>query len=106
VSWPVTRFASNGCDWLTITLLDVLSGFDTLQVCTRYELDPEQDLALFETGVRLGFHVPGVREPSRLEGRHSGETRWDSLPENARRYVLAVEKARRCVARQGGIHGA
>lgn len=82
----------NGCDWLTITLLDVLSGFDTLQVCTRYELDPEQDLALFETGVRLGFHVPVYESLPGWKEDIRGETRWDSLPENARRYVLAVEK--------------
>lgn len=90
----LARYAArlNGCDWITLTLLDVLSGFDEIKVCTRYELDPEQDLALFETGARLGFHIPvyetlpGWREDIR------GETRWESLPENARRYVHALEK--------------
>ncbi len=82
----------NGCDWIAITLLDVLSGFESLKICTRYELDPEQDLALFETGARLAFHVPVYESLPGWKEDIQGETRWESLPENARNYVLAVEK--------------
>jgi len=90
----LARYAArlNGCDWITLTLLDVLSGFDELKVCTRYELDPEQDLALFETGVRLGSHIPVYETLPGWKEDIRGETRWDALPTNARRYVEALEK--------------
>lgn len=82
----------NGCDWIALTLLDVLSGFDELKICTRYELDPEQDLALFETGARLGCHIPVYESLSGWKESIRGETSWEALPENAKKYVLALEK--------------
>lgn len=90
----LARYATrlNGCDWITLTLLDVLSGFEELKICTRYELDPEQDLAIFETGARLGCHIPVYESFPGWKENIRGETRWDSLPENAKRYVLTLEK--------------
>ncbi len=90
----LARYAArlNGCDWITLTLLDVLSGLDEIMVCTRYELDPEQDLALFETGARLGFHIPVYETIPGWKEDIRGETRWESLPGNARRYVSILEK--------------
>ncbi len=90
----LARYSSrlNGCDWITLTLLDVLSGFDELSVCTRYELDPEQELALFETGARLGCHIPVYETLPGWKEDIRGETRWESLPRNARNYVQTLEK--------------
>ena len=82
----------NGATWTTITLLDVLSGIPELKVCKKYELDPEIDLTLFETGVRLGKHIPVYETLPGWEEDIKGEQEWHALPENARNYVLFIEK--------------
>lgn len=82
----------NGSTWTAITLLDVLSGIPELKVCMKYELDPEIDLSLFETGVRLGKHIPIYETLPGWEEDIKGEREWDALPENARNYVLFIEK--------------
>lgn len=82
----------NGVTWTTITLLDVLSGIPELKICKKYELDPEIDLTLFETGVRLGKHIPVYETLPGWEEDIKGERDWDALPENARNYVLLIEK--------------
>ncbi len=82
----------NGCTWTTLTLLDVLSGIPELKVCKKYELDPEIELTLFETGARLGKHVPVYETLPGWEEDISGEREWDALPLNARNYVLFIEK--------------
>jgi adenylosuccinate synthase len=82
----------NGCTWTALTLLDVLSGIPELKVCKKYELDPEIDLTLFETGERLGKHIPVYETLPGWEEDITGEQEWDVLPENARKYVLFIEK--------------
>lgn len=82
----------NGCTWTVLTLLDVLSGIPELNICTKYELDPEIDIALFETGVRLGNHKPVYETLPGWEEDISGERDWEALPENAKHYVLFIEK--------------
>lgn len=82
----------NGCTWTALTLLDVLSGMESLEVCSRYELDPEIDHTLFETGTRLGKHVPVYESLPGWKEDITGERRWDVLPVNARRYVEFLEK--------------
>jgi adenylosuccinate synthase len=82
----------NGCTWTAITLLDVLSGIPELKVCKKYELDPDIDLTLFETGERLGKHIPLYETLPGWEEDITGEQEWDVLPENARKYVLFIEK--------------
>jgi adenylosuccinate synthase len=82
----------NGCTWISLTLLDVLSGMGDLSVCTGYDLDPDASLTIFETGSRLGRHVPRYDVLPGWEEDIAGERSWDSLPVNARRYVELLEK--------------
>lgn len=82
----------NGSSWTVLTLLDVLSGFPELKVCKKYELDPEIDLNLFETGARLGKHIPVYETLPGWNEDITGERSWNALPENARSYVLFIEK--------------
>lgn len=82
----------NGCTWTALTLLDVLSGIPELKVCNKYELDPDVELTLFETGERLGKHIPLYETLPGWEEDITGEQEWDALPENARKYVLFIEK--------------
>ncbi len=81
----------NGSTWITLTLLDVLSGLDELKVCTRYELDPEIEASIFETGARLGKHTAEFETLPGWQEDIMGEQSWDSLPVNARNYVEFLE---------------
>ncbi len=82
----------NGCSWIALTLLDVLSGMEDLKVCRRYELDPEVEAPIFETGRRLDCHTPVYETLPGWSEDISGETEWSRLPPEARGYVEYVEK--------------
>ncbi len=76
----------NGCTSVTLTLLDVLSGFDELKICTGYEED------IFTTGRSMDKLIPVYKTLSGWSEDILGETQWDNLPEAAKVYVLTVEK--------------
>jgi adenylosuccinate synthase len=83
----------NGIDQLALTKLDVLSHFNELPVCVRYELPDGTETEDFPAH-QSDFHaarpvyetLPGWDEPL-----DTCETIGD-LPENARRYVEFVER--------------
>ena len=91
----VLRYAArvNGLSGVALTKLDVLTGFEKLQIAVAYELadghvvhqfpsDPE----LLEQAQPVYEDLPGWKEPI-------GDVReYDELPENARRYVERVEQ--------------
>ncbi len=70
----------------------MLSGIPEIKVCKKYELDPETDITLFETGERLGKHTPVYETLPGWEENISGERDWETLPENAKQYVLYIEQ--------------
>lgn len=83
----------NGLTELMLTKLDILSGFDSLNVCTAYELDGRQ-LAHFPTSVERLAHCKPVYEtlPGWSENIMDAVAPAD-LPENARAYVAFVAGA-------------
>ena len=81
-----------GIDGIALTKLDVLDGFETLQVCTAYRLDGQvidhlpaspsaqaRALPVYET-------VPGWR------GSTQGARSWAELPAEAVKYVRRIEE--------------
>ena len=88
----ILRYARrvNGLDMLCITLLDVLSGFDEINICTHYMMDG-QEVHNFPASVRaLGKCKPVyITLPGWIEDI-SGCTSWSSLPENAKNYIKTV----------------
>lgn len=88
------RYAArvNGLDCLAITLLDVLSGFPEVRICTRYRCDGQEfselpgDRRILERVEPVYETIPGWREELR------GASRWEDLPANARLYVRRVEE--------------
>jgi adenylosuccinate synthase len=82
----------NGCSWIALTLLDVLSGIPEISVCTGYELDPDTNLSIFQTGERLQRHVPRYEVLPGWEEDISGERSWNDLPGAARNYVETIER--------------
>jgi adenylosuccinate synthase len=88
-----TRFAMevNGVDAIALTKLDTLSGHETLQICTGYEIAgqatdrfPCGDVPL-DRVKPLYEQLPGWREPL------TGIRRFADLPQAARDYVDFIE---------------
>lgn len=84
----------NGITGLCVGHLDVLAGFETVQICTHYVKDGER-LAHFPTGdVSLLDGCEPVFET--LQGWEEADwdriTRFEDLPKNAQAYVRRVEE--------------
>jgi adenylosuccinate synthase len=88
------RYAAdlNGLDEVVITKLDILSGLNTLKICTGYEIEGEP-LEFFPNWVEriekcrhIYRELPGWSEDiSEIES-------WEGLPQNCRSYVEALEE--------------
>ena len=82
----------NGLSSLTITKLDVLSGIPRLKIAHAYQCGPKRletvppELNALEACQPISEEFPGWEED--LRGIH----RFSDLPENARRYLKAIEE--------------
>jgi adenylosuccinate synthase len=82
----------NSLDGLAVMLLDVLSTFPTLKICTGYlttdggPSDFPADRSLLETMIPVYEELPGWSE----EITHV--RRWEELPRNAQAYLRRVEE--------------
>lgn len=88
------RYAAriNGMTGIAITKLDVLTGLDTIRVCTRYVADdgteydePPMDAATLEGVTPVYEDMPGWREDI------CDVREWDDLPKNAQRFLRRIE---------------
>ena len=85
-----------GIDGIALTKLDVLDGFDTLQVCVGYDLD----------GERIGRLPAGHNAQARLKPIYEtfegwtqstrGARSWAELPAQAVKYVRSIEELIEC----------
>jgi len=90
----VVRYSAriNGVDALALTKLDVLDGLPEVQICTGYRTSGGMlsefpaDLRCLSGAEPVYEHMPGWSSPTR------GVTRFDDLPERARRYVRRLEE--------------
>lgn len=80
-----------GADELALTKLDVLSGFDTIRVCTAYEVDGREETD-FPFGDRLDQAKPAYTEMPGWQEDIQDVRRYEDLPANARRYVEFLEQ--------------
>jgi adenylosuccinate synthase len=77
----------NGVDSIAVTKLDVLDDFDTINVCTRYELNGRKtsnvplDLSDLAHVAPIYEALPGWNEDT------TGQTDFGSLPDKAREYL-------------------
>jgi adenylosuccinate synthase len=91
---PVARYSAriNGVTDFVLTKLDVLTGLDRIPVCVAYDVD---GVRVDEVPVsQSDFHhaVPIYEEFPGWTEDITGARTFDELPENARAYVLALEK--------------
>jgi adenylosuccinate synthase len=83
------RYAAtiNGLDEIVLTKLDVLTGIDTLKICTAYEIDGEQKTDFPNWVERLEKARPIYEELPGWTEDISGIRDYDELPENCRKYI-------------------
>jgi adenylosuccinate synthase len=82
----------SGVSSLAVSVLDVLSAFRTIKICTAYKVDG-QVLDAFPANVRVLERVEPVYEE--MDGWQcdiSDCKGWDELPSQARDYLQAVEE--------------
>ena len=88
------RYAArlSGVDTLSLMLLDVLSTFETLQICTEYELDGRQ-IHTFPSSSEDLWRVKPVYETVPGWGEEISDVRkFGDLPVNAQNYVKRISE--------------
>jgi len=84
--------AVNSVSSITLNKLDILSGIDTIRLCVAYSIDGQRVETWPSSGASLSRATPIYDEfPGWAEPIHAVRSLAD-LPENARRYVSAIEE--------------
>ncbi|MGF7059228.1 adenylosuccinate synthase [Brassicibacter mesophilus] len=83
----------NGLTSLAVTRLDTLGGFEKLKICNGYELDG-QIVADFPASLETLARCSPVYEDLNgwNEEEMNGVTKFDELPENAKKYIYRIEQ--------------
>ncbi len=84
-----------GATEVAITKLDVLTGFDELEVCVAYELDGKQTKD-FPFSADLDRCKPVIVKMKGWKEDISGCRKKEDLPENAIKYIEFIEKETEC----------
>jgi len=82
----------SGVTDIVLTKLDVLDELDIIKICTGYKINGKNyDYLPFDE--KLQEHIEPIYKS--LDGWNQttfGITKWESLPENAKKYILFIEK--------------
>ncbi len=88
--------ATSGVNGIALTKLDVLDGFETLRICTGYELDGVPlDHLPFAADAQARC-TPVYEEMSGWSQSTEGARSWADLPAEAIKYVRRVEELIQC----------
>jgi adenylosuccinate synthase len=82
----------NGVDEIALTLLDVLSGFDTIRICTHYRINDTTTSEFPADTNALTRAVPQYLELPGWQEDITGIRAYNELPKQARDYVSTVEQ--------------
>ena len=88
--------ATSGVSGIALTKLDVLDGFETLKICTGYELDGERYDYLPTAADRQARCVPIYEEMSGWQESTAGARSWADLPAQAIKYIRRIEELIQC----------
>ena len=77
----------NSVSGMCLTKLDVLDGLPELKIAVAYELDGEKVTHMPTGAERLSRCVPVYETMPGWTEKTQGITEWESLPDNARKYV-------------------
>jgi adenylosuccinate synthase len=91
---PVARYAAriNGVTDFVLTKLDVLSGYATIPVAVAYDVGGVRHDEMPMTQTDVHHATPVYEELPGWDEDISGARRFEDLPVNAQRYVLALEE--------------
>lgn len=82
----------NGLTGLAVTLLDVLSGLETLKICRAYRCDGVETMDLPGDWDSITECVPVYDELPGWSEDISGIRKYEDLPANAKAYIAHIEK--------------
>ena len=82
----------NGIDEIAFTLLDVLSGFDTLKICTSYKIGDVITNQFPHSAKDIENAIPQYIEVPGWSTDITGITEYGKLPENAKKYIAKIEE--------------
>jgi len=88
--------ATSGVNGISLTKLDVLDGFETLRICTGYDLDGQHLDYLPTAADQQARCVPIYEEMPGWTESTEGARSWNDLPANAIKYVKRVEELIQC----------
>ena len=88
--------ATSGVNGISLTKLDVLDGFETLKICTGYELDGAILDYLPTAADQQARCKPVYEEMPGWSESTEGARSWNDLPANAVKYVKRVEELIEC----------
>ena len=83
---------TSGIDGIALTKLDILDGFETIKVCSRYKLDGEIIDRLPASQAAQARVEPVYEEIEGWEGTTAGARSWADLPAQAVKYVRRIEE--------------
>ena len=84
------KYASrlNGCDQLSLMKLDVLDGFETIKICTAYEIDGE----VIDYVPSNLDNIKPIYEDIKGWDSVVGCRNYDDLPQTAKEYISRIEE--------------
>lgn len=82
----------NGISGIALTKLDVLDGFEQIQVCTGYRLDGELFDYLPASSIRQARVEPIYEVMEGWSDSTKGARRWADLPATAVKYIRRIEE--------------
>ncbi len=88
--------ATSGITGISLTKLDVLDGFETLKICTGYDLDGTRLDYLPTAADQQARCTPIYEEMPGWSESTEGARSWNDLPANAIKYVKRVEELIEC----------
>ncbi|GFZ26459.1 adenylosuccinate synthase [Lactobacillus corticis] len=81
-----------GINALSLNILDVFSGFDTIKICTAYELDGKE-IDYYPASLKELYRCKPVYEELPAWGEDISQAKtWEDLPENAHKFLKRVEE--------------
>ena len=83
---------TSGIDGIALTKLDILDGFETIEVCTHYELDGKRIERLPASQAAQARVVPVYETIEGWTGTTAGARSWAELPAQAIKYVRRIEE--------------
>ncbi|SPF81051.1 adenylosuccinate synthase [Pseudoprimorskyibacter insulae] len=88
--------ATSGVNGISLTKLDVLDGFETIRICTGYDLDGETLDYLPTAADQQARCKPIYEEMPGWSESTEGARSWNDLPGNAVKYVRRIEELIDC----------